>query len=58
GHLVLSHVCSQLSIQSTWALLCLRVWSPLGYVKDLDVKAAAVLPDVEGEEKELPSNWD
>ncbi|KDR70620.1 hypothetical protein GALMADRAFT_76041, partial [Galerina marginata CBS 339.88] len=47
-----------LSVQSTRALLCLGVWSLLGYVKDSDVKAAAVLPEVDGDEQELPDNWD
>jgi len=32
--------------------LCLGVWSLLGHIKDLDVNAVAVLPDVpEGDEK-------
>jgi hypothetical protein len=29
-----------------------------GYVKSCDVKAAAVLPEVEGEEEELKEEWD
>jgi len=32
-------------------------WSKLGYVKNNDVKAATILPEVEGEE-ELDENWD
>lgn len=30
----------------------------MGYVKDDDVKAAAVLPEVNGEEEELAADWD
>ena len=58
GRLLLSHVCSRLSVQSTWALLCIGVWSLMGYVKDKDVKVAAVLPEVNGEEEELAADWD
>ena len=42
-----------------WALLCLGIWSELGYVKDKDVKAATVLPEVDSDdEDELDDNWD
>ena len=58
GWLLLSHVCSRLSFQSTHALLCIGVWSLLGYVKDKDVKAAAVLLEVNGEEEGLAADWD
>jgi hypothetical protein len=30
----------------------------MGYVKDNDVKAAAILPEVEGDEDELEEGWD
>jgi len=31
----------------------------MGYVKDVDVKAATVLPEVQGDNDiELPDNWD
>ena len=30
----------------------------MGYVKDSDIKAAAILPDVVGEEENLPVDWD
>ena len=58
GRLVLSHVRSQLSVQSTRALLCLGVWSLMGYVRDDDVQSAALLPEVNGEEEGLADNWD
>ena len=58
GRLVLSHVRSRLSVQSTRALLCVGVWSKLGYIKDEDVKVAAVLPEVNGVEEELAEDWD
>ena len=45
GRLLLSHVRSCLSVQSMQAFLCIGVWSLMGYVKDKDVKAAAVLPE-------------
>jgi hypothetical protein len=58
GCLILSHVRSRLAVQSTHALLCLGVWSLMGYVEDSDVKAAAMLPEVIGNEEELPNDWD
>lgn len=58
GRLVLSHVRSRLSVQSTRALLCLGVWSLMGYVKDSDIEAAAILPEVDGEEEALANDWD
>jgi len=58
GRLVLSHLRSRLSVQSTRALLCLEVWSKMGYVKDIDLKSAASLPEVDGEEDELAYDWD
>lgn len=38
--------------------MCLGIWSLLGYVKNNDINAAAVLPEVDGEEGELPIDWD
>ena len=58
GRLLLSHVRSRLAVQSTRVLLCLGVWSLMGYVDDGDVKAAAMLPDVIGDEEDLPNDWD
>ena len=60
GRLLLSHVRSRLSVQSTRALLCLGVWSLLGYVKDSDVKAVVILPELRAdkEEEELKLDWD
>jgi hypothetical protein len=58
GCILLSHLCSCLSVQLTCALMCLGVWSKLGYVKDTDVKSATILPEVDGEEEELVENWD
>ena len=49
GHIVLSHLCNRLSVQSTHALMCLGAWSLLGYVRDSDIKAIVTLP-------ELPAN--
>jgi hypothetical protein len=39
--------------------MCLGVWSLLGYVKDCDVKAVVVLPELlADEEEELTVGWD
>ena len=40
------------------ALLCIGIWSVLGYVKDSDLMTAAVLPKLDGEEDELAEDWD
>ena len=52
GRLVLSHIRSRLSVQSTRALLCLGAWCQHGLVKVQDLRLAL------GEEDELPSDWD
>ena len=60
GRLLLSHIRSRLSVQSTRALMCLGVWSLLGFVKDSDVKAVVILPELRADEDEgeLEVNWD
>lgn len=59
GRLLLSHVRSRLSAQSTRALLCLGLWSQLNLIKDDDVKKVSVLPDIEGEDElDLEDGWD
>ncbi len=59
GHLILSHVCNCLSVQSTHALICLGSWSLLGLVKNMDILAITALDDAEGnEEYELEDGWD
>ena len=58
GRLILSHVRNGLSVQSTRALMCLGTWSRMHLVKDKDVMEAARLPDVDGSEAELESDWD
>ena len=60
GRLLLSHIRSRLSVQSTRALMCLGVWSLLGFVKDSDVKAVVVLPELRADEDEgeLEIHWD
>jgi hypothetical protein len=52
GRLLLSHIRSRLSVQSTSALMCLGVWSLLGYVSDSDVKAVIILPELRADEDE------
>ena len=58
GWILLSHICNQLSVQSMRTLLCLGAWSLMGYVKDCNLKAAAVLPEASCEEEDLAYNWD
>ncbi|KAF8810408.1 hypothetical protein BYT27DRAFT_7092030, partial [Phlegmacium glaucopus] len=49
-----------LSVQSTWALMCLGVWSRMGYVKDSDIRAVVVLPEIpaNAKEEDLAVGWD
>ena len=54
----LMHVHSQLSTQTTRAVLCLGYWSLLGFVKMEDVQQVVTLPDVQGQEDALKSGWD
>ncbi|KAF8814885.1 hypothetical protein BYT27DRAFT_7081301, partial [Phlegmacium glaucopus] len=59
GRILLSHLCSCLSVQSTRALMCLGVWSLMGYVDDSDVKAVTILPDVKADKEDiLEEDWD
>ena len=38
--------------------MCLGAWSKLGFMHDVDIRAAAILPDIIGEEEELELGWD
>jgi hypothetical protein len=40
--------------------MCLGVWSLLGFVKDSDVKAVVILPELRADEDEgeLERDWD
>ncbi|KIK04005.1 hypothetical protein K443DRAFT_93961 [Laccaria amethystina LaAM-08-1] len=58
GRLVLSHIRNRLTVASTRALMCLCAWSKLNLVRTADIKAAAVLPDIVGDENELELGWD
>ncbi|KAF9228065.1 hypothetical protein BS17DRAFT_691975, partial [Gyrodon lividus] len=57
-HLLLSHVHSQLSPQTTCTLLCLGLWSPLNSIKSQDVEKVVSLPDVYGEDEVMKDRWD
>ncbi|KIK82194.1 hypothetical protein PAXRUDRAFT_154329, partial [Paxillus rubicundulus Ve08.2h10] len=57
GRLLLTHVCSCLTTQSTCTLLCLGYWSQVGLIKTEDVQQVGKLPDVIGGE-ELVEGWD
>jgi hypothetical protein len=58
GRLLLSHVRSRLTAQSTRALLCLGLWSQLNLIKNEDVLKVTSLPDVKVDEEELDEGWD
>lgn len=58
GRLLLSHVHSHLTVQSTHALLCLHYWSRLNLIKTEDVVKVSSLPDVEGDKDKLEDGWD
>jgi hypothetical protein len=60
GRILLSHLRNRLSVESMRALICLGVWSSLGYVRDSDVRAETLQPAIEREETldELRNGWD
>lgn len=60
GRILLSHLRNRLSVESTRALICLGVWSLLGYVRDSDVRAETLRPVIVDEESldELENGWD
>ena len=60
GWLLLLHICNWLSVQLTLALLCLGIWSKMGYVRDKDMKAVTVLPEVDWDDLDdnLGDDWD
>ena len=58
GQLLLSHVRSRLSAQTTRSLLCLGTWSTLGLVDDSNVKKVMELQDAEGKDVILADGWD
>ena len=38
--------------------MCLSAWSKLGLVRNKDINAAAILPDIVGDKDELEFGWD
>ena len=58
GRLLLSHVRSRLSVQSTRALLCLGTWSTLDLIEKEDFRAGLSRGEVCEEEKDLAEDWD
>lgn len=61
GRILLSHLRSRLSVQSTRALMCLGEWSKRGYVKDNDILSVLkTYPPLSSGEKEEPlaEDWD
>ena len=56
GQLLLSHMCSCLSIHSTCALLCIGKWSVLGLVKDSNVRSC-LTGDKVGKDNSWPRSW-
>ena len=49
----MSHIHNYLSVQSTWALLCLGVWSLLDYVKIEDIRSPTLSPEIGLDEVEV-----
>jgi hypothetical protein len=58
GQLILSHIRSQVLVQSTRALICVGSWSRLGLVKNEDVLSAAMLADIKEDSELLTPDWD
>ncbi|KAG1827295.1 uncharacterized protein BJ212DRAFT_1257342, partial [Suillus subaureus] len=56
-HLLLLHVHSHLSAQSTCTLLCPSSWSSLNLVKTKDIIKVSNMPDINGEEEEFKDDW-
>ena len=52
GRLILSYIHNYLSVDSTWAILCLRAWIRLDLISKEDIQMAAKLPDVKKGEEE------
>ena len=52
GRLLLSHVRSHLSAQSTHSLLCVGNWSVRSFIKDSDVEVVAMMHDIYEDELE------
>ena len=44
-------------MQSTHALMCVRAWSLMAFVKDTDIRAVVALLEVD-EEEDLKNDWD
>ena len=38
--------------------MCVGEWSLKGYMKDIDIRVAASLPEINREEGELKCDWD
>ncbi len=51
---------AELFTSLTRALMCLGVWSRLGYVRNSDIRAVVVLPEVPANTREgnLAAGWD
>ena len=60
GRILLSHLRNHLSVQSTRALMCVGIWSLLGFMEDSDIRAVVSLPGVPANKREgcLVAGWD
>jgi hypothetical protein len=58
GCLLMSHICSHLSAQSTRTLLCLGAWSKANFVKSTDLSAVAMLPDAKDNDLWSDDGWE
>ncbi|KAF8440219.1 hypothetical protein L210DRAFT_845314, partial [Boletus edulis BED1] len=57
GHLLLTHVQSSMSSQSTWALLCCVGCGVVHLTIRMYVECVSTLADVMGNNEEMPEGW-
>lgn len=58
GQLVLLYVHGCLAVQSTYASLCVGLWSSQDLVKNSDINKSLCAGKVVGKKDELADNWD
>ena len=60
GCILLPHIRNRMTGQTTRTLMCLGTWSRVGLVHKDDLKAAALLPEVNGDASdfEMDEGWD
>lgn len=58
SRILISHLRSRLSAQTTRALLCLGDWSLLELVDDDDMKKVVSMEETQGIDTEMQDGWD